>query len=132
MHYSTLSALASTTPPSISVPRDQTKATHSVLITTLFFFLLFLVSFYSMISSSPRTTDAQTQPNRFLFPTAPCSPLRSPPTWSSLSRLPYLRFNGWRYPDCPVAAKYLSLEEERKYFLLFFHNFRYFGLLIVL
>lgn len=28
MYYSTLSALASTTPPSISVPRDQTKATH--------------------------------------------------------------------------------------------------------
>lgn len=77
MHHSIPSAPPST-PPSMSVPRDQTKATRSVLITTLFFSLLFLVSLYSTSSSSRRSIDAQAQPDPFLFPSRPAFPSKIP------------------------------------------------------
>ncbi|KDO43049.1 hypothetical protein CISIN_1g012284mg [Citrus sinensis] len=77
MHHSSPSAPPST-PPSMSVPRDQTKATRSVLLTTLFFSLLFLVSFYSTSSSSRRSIDSQTQSDPFLFPTRPAFPSKIP------------------------------------------------------
>ncbi|KAJ4722878.1 beta-glucuronosyltransferase GlcAT14A-like [Melia azedarach] len=61
-------------PPLTSFLRDQSKATRSVVIATLFFSFLFLLS----LSSTSSSHSIPSQPDPFLFPSRPTFPSKIP------------------------------------------------------